>query len=90
MEKVLSKMFYVLLFVSTLMFFLPIRFTMGVYTPNIFGWIWLLGLIPLTIILFIWVSIDNYKKRNWIAIIFQSTLFVSAILAIGILWIYST
>lgn len=61
--KILNVVFYISLVVVTVVFFLPARFKMGVYTPNILGGIAVFVAFPLSILLFIILFAYDTKKQ---------------------------
>lgn len=60
----LNTVFRILLILSGIIYLLPSRLLMGVYSPNYLGWFLILFLIPIVFILFIWLSILDLKRHK--------------------------
>ncbi len=86
--KKINIIFYFALTLSFLIFLLPYQYKAAVYTPNILGWIWLVGLLPLTIVTFIGAGINNYKKKNWKELKMRSLVFLITIIVSVGYWFY--
>jgi hypothetical protein len=62
-SKIISKLFIAMLLISVLIFILPPKLKLAVYTPNILGYL-LLGAILLTILLLIILLIINIRNNG--------------------------
>ena len=84
--KKLDILFYFALALSLLIFLLPYQYKAAVYTPNVLGWIWLVLLLPLTVVSFVLASINNIKNKNWRDIKLRSTVFIFVLLLSIVYW----
>jgi len=80
--------FYIALISSIVLFIIPSEYVMGVYSPNILGWIWFVVTLPLTFISFIWAGISNYKNKNWKELAVRSLIFIIVIFFSVAYWFY--
>lgn len=87
-NKNLDNIFYSSFLLALIIYFLPPEYTFGVYTPNVFGWFWILGLIPISIITFVLLLIVDLKKRNSKRLIIRSFIFLSIIGLCIVYWFY--
>jgi hypothetical protein len=87
-NKNLQSIFYIILFINVILFYLPVHYTFGVYTPNFIGWFWMLGLIPISIIMFFRLLIVNSRngetKKSVVMTIIVLVIFLTSIAY----WIY--
>lgn len=86
--KKISLIFYLALIISFVVLLIPPNYKMGVYTPNLLGWIWLLGLIPLTIITFFWLLILDIKKGKTMNLIYRTIIYILTIFIACLYWYY--
>ncbi|EDP96260.1 hypothetical protein U8527_09120 [Kordia algicida OT-1] len=86
LEKI-NTFFYVGLLTSFLIFLLPGEYKIAIYTPNYLGW-FMLFLTGLSILIYFWLLIVDYKKKNFKHLI-RRTLFLVAIIGISVAyWFY--
>ncbi|MBW1299037.1 hypothetical protein [Aquimarina litoralis] len=58
----LDKTFLIALIISGIIYALPSKMLIGVYSPSYIGWFLIVFLIPIVLILFIWLSILDLKQ----------------------------
>ncbi len=86
--KRINFTFYFCLIAAFIIHFLPAKLTMGVYTPNLLGWLWALGFIPLTIITFFWLLVLDIKKGKAKNLIYRTIIYILTILIACLYWYY--
>jgi hypothetical protein len=74
-SKIISKLFIAMLLISVLIFILPPKLKLAVYTPNILGYL-LLGAILLTILLLIILLIINIRNNGLLKGIKETSLHI--------------
>jgi hypothetical protein len=75
-QKKLNLYYYISLFISIIIYVLPTKYKMAMYTPNYLGLFWLFILIPIMLILFIWLLILDIKKKDYKELIKRILIFV--------------
>lgn len=90
MKKIhnLNRLFYISLILSFIIFLLPIEYKMGVYTPNILGWVWLTILTPITLILFQFLLITDIKNKRKKQLFNRCVSFFAIIILSIFYWFY--
>tara|TARA_B110001450_G_C17580431_1_gene464691 strand:+ start:802 stop:1092 length:291 start_codon:yes stop_codon:yes gene_type:complete len=62
----LNKVYTIFLIISGIIYLIPTKLLIAVYTPSFLGWLLVLFIIPITLILLIWLSILDIKKKDFI------------------------
>jgi len=63
--KNINKLFYIALILAVIIFMLPIEYRMGVYTPNIIGYLLVLVILPLILISYLYsIYLDIIRKNG--------------------------
>jgi hypothetical protein len=86
MRNIVNITFYGSLMSSFIFFLLPARITMGVYSPNAFGWFWLVVLIPVTLITFAWAGSQDVRSNNKKGLIIRVLIFTVVLLVSAGYW----
>ena len=60
----LNRIFIILLTISGIIYSLPSKFLIKVYSPSVLGWLLIVFLIPLILMLLVWLSILDFKKNK--------------------------
>lgn len=60
----LNRIFIILLTISGIIYSLPSKFLIKVYSPSFLGWLLIVFLIPLILMLLVWLSILDFKKNK--------------------------
>jgi hypothetical protein len=60
----LNRIFIILLTISGIIYSLPSKFLIKVYSPSFLGWFLIVFLIPLILIILVWLSILDFKKNK--------------------------
>lgn len=85
----LNYIFYISLVLSFIILLFPLEYKMGGYTPNILGWIWLILLIPVTLITFFYLLITDLRNKTNKKELLRRTIFFLAIILLSIMyWFY--
>ncbi len=82
-----SLIYYALQIISLVILCLPTHLKMAVYTPNIFGYIWLFTY-PLILIGFIFLSIYDIKNGNKKSLRNRGIMFIAFISVTVGLWYF--
>ncbi len=76
MQKTVNRISYFGLFLTFLIFILPPEFKVQGYSLNIVGWIWIVAIIPLTVISFLYMIYVEAREKKWRNIAVRSTLLI--------------
>jgi hypothetical protein len=72
--KNLNYIFYTSLIIGAIFFLIPPEFKMAVYTPNVLGYFWLLGILPIVLISFLWLTYLDFKTDKTLRNVITRTL----------------
>lgn len=86
MKTRLHIAFYILLALTVIVRFLPMDWLIGIYSPSFLGWIWVLGLLPSTVILFLILLFKDIKTGRWKDLGFHSLALLMGVALVMLHW----
>jgi hypothetical protein len=63
-KKNLNNLYFIILILAGIIFAMPSKYLLSVYTPSYLGWVSIIILIPAIIILFTWVTVLEMKHND--------------------------
>ncbi len=84
--KKLSFIFYAGLIVFLVLLLLPVKYKLGVYTPNLLGWLLLFVVVPIVLITYFWLCSIEWRTNNLKKLFIRTIVFVFTILISCLYW----
>lgn len=88
MKAKFNLVFYVSLIFSVLFFIVPVKYVMGVYSPNILGWTWIIVCFSFTLISFVLAGVFDVRKRNWSSLKIRILILLSTVALVVVYWFF--